>query len=156
VGRLNRITMDERAAAIEAAVSHAQLAIGERRGVVSPQARIGSLSAFEWQKLVEAIVSGWIIERSRQLAADRLPDEIAILAMGSAPEPRELGTCASILPVLGDFVEKAGLGDTPIGNWSREDILHFVWTAADLVERASTLRDERPDLVGANELLRAG
>jgi len=144
MGRVERISNSERAAAISAANRHMDLVIGEGTGFVSPNARVGSLSDYERFKLVEAIVGGWIVERSRQLTQDRLTDESFFLATGEVPEPMELGVCAVALPALGDLVEKLGLTDKPIGAWSKNDILLFVWTAAELVNEARTAKDERP------------
>ena len=149
---LELITGQEREAAIAAAVAHAQFTIGPGRGFVSPNATISSLSDFEWRKIAEGVVSGWIVERSRQLTAERVTNEAMFLAMGTVPEPMELGTCAVALPALGDLVEKLGLAGTPIGAWSKDDVVLFVWTAAEVVSEVRTARDERPSSLTVTEI----
>jgi hypothetical protein len=152
MGRVNRITMEERAAAYHAAVDLAQTAIGEGDGLVSPNARIGSLSAWEWMKLCEGAVSGWIIARSRQLTAERCGDESFFLATGVEPPAAELGVCAFCLPALGELIAKMGLTDKPIGEWSKREVLLFVWHAAEFVTEARTRRNE-PGEISVAELL---
>jgi hypothetical protein len=144
MGSVERITNDERAEAIASAIDFAQSQLGDGSGFVSRNVRLGSLSRYEWNKLAEGFVSGWIIARSKQLTRDRFADEAFFLATGEVPEPSELGVCAAALPELGDLVEKLGLADQPVGAWSREQILIFVWTAAELVLEARTAKDERP------------
>lgn len=152
MGRLEKITRDEAAAARESAADLARECIGEGAGMIPPGARIGSLSAWEWNKLVTGIVSGWIVERSRQLGADRVWREDHFLATGECPEPAEEGLCLTALPALGDLVEKLGLTDAPIGAWSRDQVVLFVWTAVRLVEDARVSRDERPGPLSAKEI----
>jgi len=146
------ITGQEREAAISAAVAHAQFMIGPGRGFVSPYAKLGLLSDFKWRKIAEGVVSGWIVERSRQLTAERVTNEAMFLATGAVPEPMELGTCAVALPALGDLVENLGLAERPIGAWSKDDVLLFVWTAAEIVAEVRTARDERPSPLTVTEL----
>jgi|SRR5215218_669638 len=144
MGSVSRISNTERLAAFAAAVDMARTAIGSQEHHVRQEARIGELSLFEWDKLASALVSGWIIERSRQLVAERLGDEPEFLALGETPEPYDLGTVAAVLGPLADLIEKAGLSDRPIGAWSKHEVCLFVWTATELVLEARTKRDERP------------
>lgn len=139
------VTTQERAESALAAVEMARGIIGEGRGFVPPNARVGTLSDWEWQQIAVAAVSGWVAERSRQLGADRVIDERFFLATGEMPEPYDLGVCALALPALGDLVEKLGLGNKAIGEWRREHVLLFVWTAAELVAEARARNDERPE-----------
>ena len=142
---LSTISQKERADAFSFAIDMARTAIGEQRGFVSPNARVGTLSNFEWEKIACGAVSGWVAERSRQVGADRILDEEFLLATGEVPEPYELGIAALVLPSLGDLVEKMGLSDQPIGAWSRDEITLFVWTAADLMNEARARNHERPE-----------
>lgn len=143
MGSVANISNDERSEAIASAQRHMDFVLGMGTGMVNPNAKVGSLSYMEKRKLVEAIVSGWIVERSRQLVADRL-NEAFFLATGDAPEPFELGPCAAALPALGNLAEKMGLVDLPLGAWSKDQILQFIFTATELVSEARAARDERP------------
>jgi hypothetical protein len=147
MGSVSYIKPDERAEAYAAAVDLAKTCLGTETGEVNPNSRLGTLSDWEWSKLAYSMVSGWICARSRQLTIERFGDETFFLATGEVPEPKELGTCATTLPALGELVEKLGLTAVPIGNWSKGQMLLFIWTAAELIEEARTGRDERPGSV---------
>lgn len=140
---LDTITPAHRSDCIGFAIELAKTAIGTERGYVSPNARIGTLSDFEWEKVAMGAVSGWVAERSRQVGS-RFLDEQYLLATGEVPEPYELGIASLILPGLGDLIERLGLADKAIGEWSRDDICLFVWTAADMLNTARARNDERP------------
>jgi len=146
------ITNDERAEAYAEAVAYGKLLLGQGDGYLNPNSKFGTLSDFEWNKLTTAVVSGWIVARSKQLTAERFWEEESFLAMGEVPEPVQLGVVAAILPGLGDFVAKMNMTDRPIGEWTKEEILLFVWTAAELVNDARTARDERPGPLVADEV----
>jgi hypothetical protein len=156
MGSVSHISDIERAAALTAAICFARDVVRDEAYYLKPASRLGSLSEFEWEKLAEAIISGWIIERSKQLTGERFGHEHAFLAMGQDPEPAGLGHCAVTLPALGQFVEDRGLTDKPIGDWSKMDVLLFVWNAADMVLRATEMRDERPSQLPAKSVLMAG
>jgi hypothetical protein len=148
----------QRELAIRAAIAMARSVVGEDRqgGMIPALLPVAKLSDQHWRKMAEAFVSGWIIERSRQLTRERLGDEATFLAMGEEPEPASLGPVAAVLPQLGDFVERRGLADMPIGGWGRDDIILFARWCADLVVWAETARDERPTDPVINETLMAG
>lgn len=157
---VSRITSDERMAAFGAAIDLARTAIGEEPGLVSPNARLGSLSVSEWKKVTSSAVSGWICERSRQIAADRIGDEITFLSFGSPVEPQDIGTALAILPALGDFVEHRDLSSRPLGEWSKDDIALFVVNTVEAFNRVRTKVEELPDTtelpVGASATVMAG
>lgn len=136
MGVETRPTELERAEAYSAALYMAKSVIREDRNAVHPNAKIGSLSDNEWRMLVEAIVSGWIIHRSKQLSSDLVLDGDEVMATGEVPEPQELGVASLALRPLGDLVEGMGLSDVPIGRWSKQQILLFIWTATELVNEA--------------------
>src|SRR5215213_2780931 len=131
----------ERAEAMASAIDLGKAMIGRDPGFIHPNARVGSLSEFEWQKLAEAIVAGWIQARSGQLIEERFREE-AFLTVGSIPEPYELATCSFVLSALGGLVGHMGLTDVPIGRWDKQDVLLFVWSATELVNSARVARDE--------------
>lgn len=161
MGKLERITEAEATACYRHAVDLAKTCIRDERGYISPNARISTLSDWEWRKLAVAHISGWIQERAAQVTIERVFQEEYFLATGEIPEPSDLATAMAALPALGDFIEKLGLADRPIGDWSKQDITLFVWTAFDLVREAQANRLERPsDMAPAEvvpgELLMAG
>jgi hypothetical protein len=127
---------------------------GTGGGFVPPTIRLCDLRDWHWQKIVEAVTSGWIIERSRQMTKDRL-NEAIFLGMGEEPEPFTLGAVQAILPDLGKFIEQMDLKG-PIHSWSKLEITLFVRRAADLVQWAETQRDERPTDPNVGEVLMAG
>lgn len=141
---LDTITSVERLSCVSFAIEMAQSVIGAGPGFVSPSARIGTLSNFEWDKIAMAAVSGWVAERSRQVGA-RFLDEQYLLATGEVPPPYELGLAALVLPGLGDLVERLGLSEKPVGQWSRNEVCLFVWTAADMLNGVRARNDERPE-----------
>jgi hypothetical protein len=157
MGKLKKeIDDSHRDAAYLAAINAARSIVREERNFLSPHARLGTLSQLEWRRLAEHLVSGWIIERSKQLHADRILDEESFLAEGSTPEPFELGRLASILPALGHMVENNGLTERPIGAWSRDEILRFVWEASDMVARIEVDQKERPTEPSVSDIMYAG
>lgn len=145
MAQLDHITAQERASTLSYAIEMAQTAVGIGQGLVSPNARVGSLSAYEWEKIAMGAMSGWVAERSRQVSGDRLYEEECLLATGEVPEPYELGLAANLLPALGDLVEKMGLSGKPVGDWRRDEICLFVWTAAQMFAAARARNDERPE-----------
>lgn len=128
----------------KAAVRSMRDVLGYEAGHVNPRLGLGDMTDPEISKVAQAAVSGWIVQRSRDLVGDRIFDEHEFLATGEVPEPMELGPCSFALPALGEWLEKQGLADVAMQNWRKADILLFVWTAWDLVQRAHTIRDERP------------
>ena len=149
----------ERDAAEEAAVRSMRDMLGYEAGCINPRIGLGDMSEYEIAKIAQAAVSGWQVQRSRDLVGDRIFDEAEFMATGEVPEPHELGPVAFALPALADLVEKMELGDVTLVNWRKADITLFVWTAWDLVQRAHTIRDERPGPSLTEEdyrLLRAG
>jgi hypothetical protein len=154
MGRL--ISDVQRAAAMTAAIRYGKELVAQGDGFIPPQMQFGRLTERQWEKLAEAITSGWIIERSKQLTAERIGSEMHFLATGRDPEPSSLGNVAAILPALGGIVEERGLTDKTIGEWTKEDVLLFVYHAHDLICRAETLRDERPTEPEVGRTLMAG
>jgi hypothetical protein len=126
-----------------AAVDMAKCVVKDEVHCIKPTTLIRNLSLFEWDKLASAMVSGWIIARSAQVVGELIEDPNVFLATGETPEPRELGLCATVLPALGEFVEKMGLTDKTIGAWSKDDICMFVWNAVELVNGVRKEYDRR-------------
>ncbi len=146
----------QRDQAYTAAINNARAIVREERNFLSPHTRLGTMSEFEWRKLADSMVSGWIIERSKQLHGDRLLDEESFLSEGSVPEPFELGKLAGILPALGAIVERRGLSELPIGDWPREDVISFAWHVLDLAERIAVAQKETPTDPDVASTLMAG
>jgi hypothetical protein len=150
------ITAEERFAAYAAAIDMAKGLLSEEANHVHPMSKIGELSPWEWDKLASALVSGWIIERSRQITAERFWLDESFLTTGEDIEPSELGPCAAILPALGSFVESEGLSDVALGSWPKLKVVKFIALAVSLVERAKVTRDERPGPVEAPQTMYSG
>jgi hypothetical protein len=145
-----------RAQAYTAAINAGRAIVREERNFLSPSIRLGTLSEWEWRQLAEHIVSGWIIERSKQIHAERITDEEAFLKKGATPEPFELGRIAAILPALAKLVEHWGLSEQPIGEWERDQILRFLWQAIEFIEQAKVAEKERPTDPSIRNILYAG
>jgi hypothetical protein len=145
-----------RAQTYTAAINAGRAIVREERDFLSPSIRLGTLSEFEWRKLAEQMVSGWIIERSKQMHAERITDEETFMKEGTAPEPFELGRIAAILPALARLVEHWGLSEQPIGEWERDQILRFLWRAIEFVEQAKVAEKERPTDPSIKNVLYAG
>lgn len=153
------ITPDESVAARGAAIEYALTCIGHGDGYINENARIGSLSGFEWNKLAEHIISGWIIERSRQLTAERLTNDQEFMAIDCSPSPYGLGIAAATLPKLGAFCEQEGLTAKPINEWTKPQIVRFVWAAKELFLEAASASRENPDFISGlpdDDMLMAG
>jgi hypothetical protein len=133
------VSPTDRLECFAAAVDMVKEAIRDERHFVNPETKVGNLSLFDWDKLASAMVSGWIIARSTQVAGELIDDPNVFLATGEIPEPRDLGVCASVLPTLGELVEKMGLTDKTIGSWSKHDVCMFIWNAVELV---NSVRDQ--------------
>lgn len=150
------INDQERYDCYDCAIQLAQEGIRAETGFVHPKTPVGELSPWEWGKIAQSLISGWIVERSKQMSLDRGYQEPEFLAMGEEPEPFEVGAFGAILPQLADFIESRGLSDQPIGGWGKLDILHFLWLASKLKADADTARHERPGRVEEVDLLMAG
>ncbi len=149
----------ERDAAEEAAIRSVRDMLGYETGYVNPRLGIGDMSELEMRKIVQAAVSGWQVQRSRDLVGDRIFDEHEFMATGEIPEPYELGPVAFALPAMADWLEKMELGGVAFINWRKSDATTFAWTVWDLVQRANTIRDERPSTASDVDdlaMLRAG
>lgn len=144
MGELRAILHEEREAAYAAAVAAFDDVVGHGAGYVHPMSRVEKLSTHEKRKIAEALISAWICERSRQLSAERICDEKAFLAEGSDPEPAALGHVASLLPAIGELVEARGIGELPINDLPKAEILLLFYNVADMATRAGIDRDERP------------
>jgi hypothetical protein len=145
-----------RAQAYTAAINAGRAIVREEKNFLSPSARIGTFSEFEWRKLAEHIVSGWIIARSKQMHAERILDEESFLKEGSTPEPFELGRIDAILPALAGLIEAWGLGDQAISEWDRDKMLLFLWRAMEFVEQVKIAEKERPTDPNVKNILYAG
>ena len=159
MGRRATIPPRERDAAEEAAIRSVRDMLGYETGYVNPRLGLGDMSEFELAKIVQAAVSGWQVQRSRDLVGDRIFDEAEFMATGEVPEPYELGPVAFALPAMADWLEKMELGDVAFINWRKSDATTFAWTVWDLVQRAHTIRDERPGPSPVEEdsrMMRAG
>jgi hypothetical protein len=120
-------------------------AISAARNVVSSngingRAMVSSLSDIEWGWIVCAAIFGWIETKARQAVAEGCSCEEAIRSMPRSPAPWESGAVASILPALGELQNIAW--DKPVTEWSREQIISFIWQLYKMTDAAVAARDE--------------
>lgn len=123
-----------------------QSAIDAVRAVVSgdginARASIGSLSDIELGWIVAAAIFGWIKTKSQQAVAEGTGYDAPIRTMKHrSPEPWEAGAIETILPALGNI---EGLDwSKPVGNWSKDQIVSFLWQIFRLSQSAIAARDE--------------
>jgi hypothetical protein len=122
-----------------------EVAVKEARNVVMPGGPIppgtpiGRLSNLEWTWIVAAVLFAWVKVRAEQATAEGLASEALIHATGRDPEPWDAGAVTSILPEL---AEVPGIDWTKsLTTWSRAEMIEFLVTALNLVNRATTARD---------------
>lgn len=124
---------------------------GRTDPAVNPNTRLRDLSRVELNWIVSCAVSAWIIERCAQAARERVADEVLTTTIEQDPEPRDYGAVAATLPKLADLVEMMGLTDLAIGQWSKKQIIAFIWSAHQVVSDAIVMRDERPNTFDPSE-----
>ena len=109
---------------------------------INGRSMISSLNELEWGWIACAAVFAWIRTRSEQAVAEGVGYDQAIRAMpGRVPQPWDAGAVTAILPALGEL---QGIDwDKPIGDWSKDQMVSFIWQSHCLVEQAlSYVRDE--------------
>lgn len=140
------------AEAYASAVDHAAMMWdGRVEPAINPNTRLRDLSRVELNWIISAAVSAWIIERCAQAARERVADEVMTTTIEQDPEPRDYGAVAATLPKLADLVEMMGLSDLAIGQWSKKQIIAFIWSAHQAVSDAIIMRDERPSAFDPSE-----
>jgi hypothetical protein len=139
VNRLREIENEWMAKATRSAIDAAREVIGEHG--VNGRAMISSLSELEWGWIACAAVFAWIRTKSEQAVAEGVGFDQAIRAMPNRmPQPWDAGTVTAILPALGEL---NGIDwDKPIGEWSKQQMVSFLWQSHVLVEQALLARDE--------------
>jgi hypothetical protein len=130
----SRIDDEWQRQATAAAIARARDMIGDAIPAGVP---IGRLNEREWGFITAAILFGWIETRARQATAEGFDIEQACRETGEDPEPWDIGTIETILP---DLAEASPTLDwsQPVGNWPREVMAKFLFTALRLVQRAIT------------------
>ena len=139
VNRLRAIEAEWMAKATRSAIDAARDVIGEHG--INGRSMISSLNELEWGWIACAAVFAWIKTKSEQAVAEGVGYDQAIRAMhGRMPQPWDAGAVSSILPALGGL---QGIDwDKPIGEWSKEQMVSFIWQSHCLVEQALSCRDE--------------
>jgi hypothetical protein len=139
VQRLHAIEAEWMAKATRSAIDAARDVIGEHG--VNGRSMISSLNELEWGWIACAAVFAWIRTKSEQAVAEGIGYDDAIRAMPDrAPQPWDAGTVTAILPALGNI--DGVPWEKPIGDWSKDQMVTFVWQAHCLVEQALAARDE--------------
>ncbi len=106
---------------------------------INARASLGSLSDLEWGWIAAAAVFAWIKTKSQQAVAEGCGYDEPIRTMrGRDPEPWEAGAVETILPALADLSLP---WEKPLGEWSKDAITGFSWSAHKLIEDALAKRD---------------
>ena len=138
VNKLRAIEAEWAAKATRSAIDAARDVIGEHG--INGRSMISSLNELEWGWIACAAVFAWIRTKSEQAVAEGVGYDQAIRAMpGRVPQPWDAGAVSSILPALGDLDVP---WDKPISEWSKEQMVSFIWQSHCLVEQALSCRDE--------------
>lgn len=126
--------------ATRSAVAAARDVCKDKSGINS-KAAIGSLSDIEWGWIAAASVFGWIKTKAQQAVEEGCGYDAAIRAMAHRdPAPWESGAVETILPQLGNL---EGVDwSTPVGEWSKDQIISFAWQIYRLTNGALAARDE--------------
>ena len=108
---------------------------------INGRAMIGSLNDLEWGWIACAAVFAWIRTKSEQAVAEGIGYDQAIRAMpGRVPQPWDAGVVTAMLPALGEI--DGVPWNKPIGGWSKDQMVLFLWQSHCLVEQAFSARDE--------------
>jgi hypothetical protein len=107
---------------------------------INPRTPLSMLNEIEWGWIALAAIFAWIKTRAEQAVAEGKPYDETIQRMKQFElEPWEAGAVSSILPMLGNV---PGIDwNAPVGVWSKDQIMGFVWNAHLLVKAAIEARD---------------
>ena len=109
-------------------------------GGIPPGFPIGSLSNFEWGKLVAAILFGWINVRAQQATREGFDTERTIREIALDPPPWDVGMVIAILPKLAESCPNINWSK-PLGAWGKEELASFLLKALQLIDRGRIARD---------------
>ena len=109
-------------------------------GPIRPSVPIGRLTASEIGWIGAASVSAFVFSRAAQAAAEGWDSERAIHTTGLTPDPWACGAVAAILPKLAKACPDAPWA-SPIGDWSKDDVVALLIAAYGLIQRALAARD---------------
>ena len=121
--------------ATQSAIAAAREVIGDG---INGRAMISSLSELEWGWICSAAIFAWIKTKAMQATADGGGYDV-IHEMPGNPPPWDAGALAAVLPQLGKL-EGIDWGK-PVGEWSKDEIVSFVWQAHQLAGPALSARD---------------
>lgn len=120
------------------AVASAQRVVAS--GAINKQTRVATLGNIELGWIGFAFLAGWIEVKARQAVEEGKDAEITIRTIISHdPAPWVAGAVATILPKLAEI---EGLDwDKPVGEWSRDQIIKFIWESHQMTDAALAARD---------------
>jgi hypothetical protein len=125
--------------ATAAAIESARKILGGKIPLATP---VGNLSDYELGWIIMTGICAWVAKRAEQASAEGFNlavVEEAIRETGTYPPPWDAGAVATILPDLADvpgFDWSLSLND-----WSRDQMVHFLCAAVDLIRQAMAARD---------------
>ena len=137
VQKLRDIEDEWAAKATLSSIEAARNVVGE---CINSRSMVYSLSDVEWGWIASAIVFAWVKTKSEQAVAQGIGYDNAIRAMPNCkPQPWEAGAISTILPALAG-IEGVDWGK-PLEEWSKPQIIFFIWQAYQLVGTAFAMRD---------------
>jgi hypothetical protein len=101
---------------------------------------IGRLSDVQWGWLVSAAIFAWIGVRAEQATAEGL--DVERMIRDGCSDAWDAGAIATILPKLAETPDIDW--SSPLAEWPRETMVHFVATALRLTHEAMDARDRGP------------
>lgn len=105
---------------------------------------ISHLSDIQIGWVVSAALFAWIACRAEEAATEGVDAERIIRMTGQEPDPWDIGAIEAILPVLGEI--KADWSK-PLAEWSRDEIVSFLFKAFNLVNEGLLARDRCDDAI---------
>lgn len=129
--------------AIQAGIAAAKKVVGD----LAPTTQIKTLSDQEWGWIVSATLCGWICERSKVISERGIGqvEQLLVTLNKTDPEPWEMGAASAVLPALGEVVSDLGIAEKAIGEWSKDEVIVFVWRTFFLMDAARCARDQSPN-----------
>jgi len=101
---------------------------------------VGRLSDAQWGWLVAAAIFAWIAVRAEQATAEGL--DVEQMIRDGCSDAWDAGAIATILPKLAETPDTDW--SSPLAEWPRETMVHFVAAALRLTHEAMTARDRGP------------
>lgn len=113
---------------------------------VNPRAMVGSLSETELGLVVTSAVFAWIKSKAEAYMKYGVAGiEYGIRNMNQNPEPQEAGAVSAILGKLADLDLP---WDRAVSDWSKDDMIRFLWAGHKLIDLyLSDIQENMPNVV---------